>query len=302
MNELFKEKLLIILFVCFFSSTTSLNNMDDNSTMECSSLPIIEENENFLSTIMMSAEFNDKVATREEEKEKKDKTQEENNCSLVDKNNSVLLNLDFDQSQSSEMIISTLMDNLLTQIEPNRNSPQIVIKKDKQGDSKQTTRTLRSHARGKLITNFNDNRRVSNRRRIFEKKFSFDINEKPQRKKTISERSNNNNETSSNSDDQTIENNSTKIFTLKTSIIDRITANEDDASDDDSHSPIITKQTPIHSDINSLPPNKRRLCERNAGLLNSTEETTITRDIPTNGIKQFLEIRQQVKYSIQYMK
>jgi hypothetical protein len=281
--------------------------MDDNSSMECSSLPIIEENENFLSTIMTSSEFNDKVATREEEEqEKKNKSQEANSCLLVDKNNSELLNPDFDQSQSPEMIISILMDNLLTQIEPNRNSPlnfsgeEILIKKPKQGDSKQSTRTLRSQARGKIIISSNDNRRVSSRRRIFEKKFSFDTNEKPQRKKTISERSNNN-ETSSNSDDQTIENNpSTKIFTLKTSIIDRISANEDPGSDDDSPSPITTKQTPTPSDVKSLPPNKRRLRERNAGLLSSNEEnnsteTTTTRDIPVNGIKQFLEIRHQVK-------
>jgi hypothetical protein len=289
--------------------------MDENSTTESSSLPIIEENENFLSTIITSTEFNGKVVTQEEEQENNDKKQEENICSLIDKNNSLLLNPDSDQSQSTEMIISTIMDNLLTQIEPNRNLPtcssgeQNIIKKSKQGDSKQTTRTLRSHARGKIITNSNDNRRVSNRRRIFEKKISFDTYEKPQRKKTISERSNNN-ETSSNSDDQPIENNPAKNFTLKTSIIDRLSANEDggsdndDDDDDDSQSPITNKQ--IH--MNLLPPNKRRLRERNAGLLtsmdtteeNSSTETPITRDIPTNGIKQFLEIRQQVKYSTPY--
>jgi hypothetical protein len=70
------------------------------------------------------------------------------------------------------------------------------------------------------------------------------------------------------------------------------------------------KQIHRHPDIDSLPPNKRRLRERNAALLSSTDvSTTINsspieenipiettkRDIPTNGIKQFLEIRQQVR-------
>ena len=39
--------------------------MDENSTTESASLPIIEENEKFLSTIIMSTEFNDKVVTQE---------------------------------------------------------------------------------------------------------------------------------------------------------------------------------------------------------------------------------------------
>jgi len=282
--------------------------MDDNSTTESSSLPIIEQNEKFLSTIITSTELNDKVVTHEQEREKNDKKQEENILLSTEINNP-----SDDQIQSTQMIISTIIDNLLIQIESNQNLPSNlseesnVIKKEKQGDSKQTTRTLRSHAKGKInlsITNqnLNNNRRVSNRKRVLEKKLSFDINEKPQRKKRISERSNNN-ETSSNSDDQTIEN-------LQTSIIDRITPNEDTniGGDDDSNSALNIKQIHTHPDIDSLPPNKRRLRERNAGLLsstdtsNTTEEnvpietttTTTTRDIPTNGIKQFLEIRQQV--------
>jgi len=272
--------------------------MDDNSTTESLSLPIIEQNEKFLSTIMTSTGFNNKVMTHKEEQEKDDKKQEENNSS-------------YDQIQSTQMIISTIIDNLLTEIESNINlssnlsEKQKIIKKEKQGDLKQTTRTLRSHARGKinfLITNqnLNNNRRVSNRRRVLEKKLSLDNNEKPQRVKTISERSNTN-ETSSNSDDQTLEN-----LHEKPTIIDRITTNEDTNIDgDDANNLVINiKQIHTHPDNNSLPPNKRRLYERNIGLLNSTDVSnmaeenisieTTTRDIPTNGIKQFLEIRQQV--------
>jgi hypothetical protein len=48
-----------------------------------------------------------------------------------------------------------------------------------------------------------------------------------------------------------------------------------------------------------LPPNKRQLRERNAGLINASEnspiETNTTREIPMNNIKQFLQIRQQVR-------
>ena len=288
--------------------------MDDHSIAESTSLPIIEENEKFLSTIMTSTELNEKIVTQEEEQTANDKKQEELLPLLADKNNSSPSNPDSDRSQSPETIISSIMDNLLTQIEPNRNSSgeENVIKREKQGDVKQPTRTLRSHARGKSNSsvnnsNSNENRRVSKRRRILEKNPSFEHYEKPpSRKKTISERWSNN-ETSSHSDDQTSENHPKKIFTLKTSVIDRISSNDETNisgdGDDDSNS-----AKPIHShpDIDSLPPNKRRLRERNAGTLSSMEtsntteenipvETTITRDIPPNGIKQFLEIRQQVK-------
>jgi hypothetical protein len=283
--------------------------MDDNySTMESSSLPIIEQDEKFLSTIITSTELNDKVMTHKDEREKNDKKQEESILLSAENTNPF-----DDQIESLQMIISTIIDNLLTEIESNINLPsnlcqeQNLIKREKQGDSKQTTRTLRSHAKGKtnlsiINSNLNNNRRVSNRRQVLKKKLSFHTNEKPQRKKRNSKRSNNN-ETSSNSDDQTIEN-------LQTSIIDRITPNEDTniGGDDDSNSALNIKQIHTHPDIDSLPPNKRRLRERNAGLLtsmdtteeNSSTETPITRDIPTNGIKQFLEIRQQVKYSTPY--
>lgn len=86
-----------------------------------------------------------------------------------------------------------------------------------------------------------------------------------------------------------------------------------------SSSTINTKQSNLHSDIDSLPPNKRRLRERNAGLNNtflpppptttitiittdppinsdnSLIEPITTREMPMNNIRQFLEIRQQVR-------
>ena len=271
--------------------------MDENSTMESLSLPIIEQNEKFLSTIVTtSIEFNNKVTTLDKEQEKNDKKQEENILLTADKNSSPLLNLDYDDIQSLHMIISTLIDNLLTQIDENLNhSPssteeQDINKKEKQNDSKATTRTLRSHARGKLnllISNqtSNNNRRLSNRRRALQKNICLDINEKSQR------------ETSSNSDDQTTDN-------IHTTINEDINITTDDGSNSNT-STVIIKPVHNHPDPDSLPPNKRRLRERNIGILSSTttnssstEENTpietTTRDIPMNGIKQFLEIRQQV--------
>jgi hypothetical protein len=287
--------------------------MDDNSTMESSSsLPIIEENEKFLSTIITTSQFNNKVVTSDEEQKNNNNKQEENILPSPDKNSSPLSNHNFDQAQSSDMIISTVIDHLLTEIATNLNIPsnsseeQNVKKQEKPTDGKQATRTLRSHARGKInssiiSSNFTDHRRVSNRKRIFEKKLPLDINEKPPRKRNISERSNTN-ETSSNSDEQITEN-----LPEKTPIIDQISTNEDTnigGGDDDSNSAISTKQTHTHPDIDSLPPNKRRLRERNTGLISSNDTSntmeenvsveTTRRDIPINGIKQFLEIRQQV--------
>lgn len=92
------------------------------------------------------------------------------------------------------------------------------------------------------------------------------------------------------------------------------------AGDASSTSSSITNNKPsnITSDIDTLPPNKRRLRERNAGISNtsipsitndasnnsnstsnadnSPAENISAREIPTNNIKQFLEIRQQVKF------
>jgi hypothetical protein len=273
--------------------------MDENSTMESSSLPIIEQNENFLSTVVTSTEFNDKVMTT------LDKEREENILLPADTNISSSSNLNYDQSP--QIIISIIIDDIIRQIDANINISSASSDEQKHGDSKTTTRTLRSHAKRTLDISIlnqtsNNKRRVSNRRRILKKKLSLDTNERPQRKKTISERSQNN-ETSSNSDDQTIEN-----------IHDKIDQTEDTSMTEDdgnnlTHSTINIKQIHRHPDIDSLPPNKRRLRERNAALLSSTDtSTTINscsieenlpiettkRDIPTNSIKQFLEIRQQV--------
>ena len=66
-----------------------------------------------------------------------------------------------------------------------------------------------------------------------------------------------------------------------------------------------SSSTAVHvkqsTDMECLPPNKRRLRERNHAV-NVTEssdqspnEPTATREIPMNGIRQFLEIRQQVR-------
>lgn len=72
-----------------------------------------------------------------------------------------------------------------------------------------------------------------------------------------------------------------------------------------------TKQSHAPSDIDCLPPNKRRVRERNAGLTSnylpslptdppsinsdtSPTETITNREVPINSIKQFLDIRQQV--------
>ncbi len=283
--------------------------MDDNSSMECSMLPIIEPNENFLSTIITSTE----VTTEEKEQEENVTKQEENSPLSAEKTNLSLSTLDSDQPASTERIISTIIDHLLSQIESNLQSPSKsvkddnVLRKNKQGDSKQTTRTLRSHARGKLNfsminSNLPDRRHVSKRRLAPEKKSPSETYEKPPRKKTISERSSTN-EASNHSDEQTIDTNHGQT----SSLIDRLPTNEDTnigGEDDDSSSAIQTKQIHTYLGIDSLPPNKRRLREQSAAVLtstdasNTTEENvpidTPTREIPINGIKQFLDIRQQV--------
>lgn len=102
--------------------------------------------------------------------------------------------------------------------------------------------------------------------------------------------------------------------------MDKATNSNDDASScsstgagdgsSTSSSTANTKQTNPPTDIDFLPPNKRRLRERNAAFLptstadpsthsdhSSVETTTTNREIPPNSIKQFLEIRQQVRSS-----
>lgn len=106
--------------------------------------------------------------------------------------------------------------------------------------------------------------------------------------------------------------------------IDRTVINEDTNlnGEDGSVSNKITiniKQIHNHTDIESLPPNKRRLRERHAAILNSSDTSTnnnslsssassssslsteenfpiepTPRNIPINSIKKFLQIRQQV--------
>ncbi|CAF1049365.1 unnamed protein product [Rotaria sordida] len=282
-----------------------LSNMNSNSTMETSTLSIIRQNEKFLSTIIASPEFNDKVINLDEEQEKNDKKQEENNLSLTDKYSSSLGSLDYEKLQSLQTTISTIVDNLITQIDSNINmhtntsKKQELIKKEKQNDLKQTKRTLRSHAREKLNLSIsyqtsNHNQRISNRRRASEKNISFVTNEKFQRKKTISERLNN----------QIIEHNHNHNI-----INEDININGNDGNSSNKIT-INIKQIHNHSDIDSLPPNKRRLRERNTAILNSPDTSTTinsssteenipiestTRNMPINCIKKFLEIRQQIE-------
>ena len=277
-----------ILF--YFSSNLSL--MDEDSTMETCAVRIIEENDKFLSTIITSAECNN-INTKAVAPEKTSS------------------NINDDPTRSPEVLVSDLIQEIIAQIEEqaslaSMSTDEQIIPVEKEGHLKLTTRTLRSHARGKVNTSnqpSNDNKRpLSNRRRILNMKSGDDFTEKRPRKKTISERSNNT-ETSSNSDDQASENLNEKL--------DRM---EDSGAsiDEGNNSTKMLKQVHSQPDVGSLPPNKRRLRERNAILLNSidgflpvncstpentmsTETTTVTtRDIPKNGIKQFLNIRQQV--------
>ncbi|CAF1078223.1 unnamed protein product [Adineta steineri] len=393
-----------------------MNDDNNNLTIDSSSpssltIPIVEQNEKLLSSMstnipITSSEINDKAVTPPPE------DNEEN----VNNNNSYKPSFDDDndklspltpQSQSTQTIISTILDDIIAQIELNNNNnnddndnnndnndnnelnslpviedDQMDVDDDEDDDDdneegegeeeeeheyteknssiklhktekersttrthssktdlKPTTRTLRSHARGKrtsstLIqtssTTNNNVRRVSSRRRALDKKILLAANEKEKKRRSISERSkkdkdnpttNDDNHTSSNSDDQTLE--STNVD--KTS--NTTTANPNDevsscssigAGDESSTSSSTTnvKQSNTATDIDSLPPNKRRLRERNVGISNtsipslttdastnsnstsatdnSSGETAPTREIPINSIKQFLEIRQQI--------
>ncbi|CAF0955336.1 unnamed protein product [Adineta steineri] len=291
-------KIVLARTISHKNTDTESNNsstMDDNSLMETLSLPIIEQNEKFLSTVITSSDFNNKVMTL-------GKKQDENILLSSDEKSSIVSNINELQKQSTHMIISTLLNDIITQIDPTTSIPLTLLKtneiiqKEKQNELKITTRTLRSHAKGKLNTLIsnqcsNDYRRVSNRRRILDKS----INERFQRKKTLSEPSQYS-ETSSNFDDQTSEN-----LHGKTESMDDTNTTSNDGINSIVHN---------HSDMDLLATDKRRLREKNTGLLNSTDGSntinsssaeenvsieTITRDIPVNGIKQFLEIRQQVR-------
>lgn len=189
--------------------------MDDNSTMKSLQLSIIGQNENFSSAIIESPEFTDKVMTIDEEKQEENmKEQEENVPQSLNKNSfSSFLTQDYEKMQSLQLTISTIVDNLITQIDSNTNissnssEEQDLTNEEKQDDLKVTKRTLRSRVRGKSNMSMpyqipNDNRRVSNRRRASEKILPSEIYEKLPRKKTTSERSNN----------ETIEQNDGKNF------------------------------------------------------------------------------------------
>ncbi|CAM4904021.1 unnamed protein product [Rotaria socialis] len=206
-------------------------------------------------------------------------------------------------------------------------------------DLKPTTRTLRSHARAKVNSltliqsssnTYNNVRRVSSRRRALEKKSLLSANENEKKRKSLSERSkkdkdntatNDDIHTSSYSDDQTTENtNAEKLsHTVASQHDDASSCSSTGAGDGSSTSSSMTnnKQSNTNPDIDTLPPNKRRLRERNtvisstslpSSLTNdasnnsnsttiadsSPTETITTREIPINSIKQFLEIRQQI--------
>ncbi|CAF2044051.1 unnamed protein product [Rotaria magnacalcarata] len=206
-------------------------------------------------------------------------------------------------------------------------------------DLKPTTRTLRSHARAKVNSltliqsssnTYNNVRRVSSRRRALEKKSLLSANENEKKRKSLSERSkkdkdntatNDDIHTSSYSDDQTTENTNTEKLshTVASQHDDASSCSSTGAGDGSSTSSSMTnnKQSNTNPDIDTLPPNKRRLRERNAVISNtslpssltndasnnsnsttitdnSLTETITTREIPINSIKQFLEIRQQI--------
>lgn len=222
-------------------------------------------------------------------------------------------------------------------------------------DLKPTTRTLRSHARGRrnLATFAHASgrgnshvRRVSSRRQALDSKVLLTGLDRERKRRTPSERSrkdkdstltNEDVQTSSNSDDQASENANgrtieghvatmTRVLLDKSSMTATGNTNDEGSScsstgpgdeSSTSSSTTNTKQPNAATEIDSLPPNKRRLRERNAAAAanastasmsgdaaassNSTSaadaspvESTTTREIPTNSIKQFLEIRQQV--------
>jgi len=195
--------------------------------------------------------------------------QESSSLSIIEDNDKLLSTITTLSNDDDDVVIANLVENLLIEIELN------LSKEDK---TKPMTRTLRSHVKNRNNTNvIEQNRRVSKRKRTFEKKYPFDFNERSiRRKKTTSERSNTTVDTSSsNSDDQ-----------------DRNLPIEDGEIEENQ-----SKLNSIRSDYESLPPNKRRLRERTQGLMNTIEENLPIKEIPINGIKQFMNIRQQVNDS-----
>jgi len=284
------------------------NNDNDNDNNQLNSLPIIEDDQlEVEEDDDDDDDENDENEEQEEQEEQEEEEEEEEIQETPEKNSS----------------------NKSIKIEKERSTTKSSLSPSSKHDLKPTTRTLRSHARKKIslsalnqtLSNPSNIRRVSNRRRALEKKIA--ANEKEKKRKSISERlkkdkdnmtPNDDNHTSSNSDDQINENpNIEKVSNTTTNQNDDASSCSSTGAGDGSStssSTINLKQSNINSDIDSLPPNKRRLRERNAGLTNtflpssttdpstnsdnSPIETITTREIPINSIKQFLEIRQQV--------
>lgn len=243
--------------------------------MEISALPIIEENDRFLSTITTSSQCNTEVATLERPP----------------------ADTDAASTRSSETVIADLLHEMLVQIDESNTLPTAPCE-EREESLKSMPRTLRSRIKGRWDASngsAQDRRRVSNRKRAWDQKPPLDPSEKRARTKTASECSNAN-ETSSNSDDQTSEN-----LHEKTVRSEETLATGDEESNSSHSTTKAPKSVPSQIDAVPLPPNKRRLRERNTGLSNPspTEENApvepTARNIPKNGIKQFLNIRQQVR-------
>ncbi|UJR27750.1 hypothetical protein I4U23_009024 [Adineta vaga] len=380
------------------SNLSNMNDDNNNLTIDSSSspsltLPIIEQNENFLSSMATNVP---QISTEEPDEKLVISTEDNENTinensphpTMLDNNEK---HLPLSPRSPSPTVIAYILDTVITQIESNNNNQlnslavieddQMDVEEDEEEEDenedeeeeheiteknssiksnriekeristktsstsktelKPITRTLRSHARGRrnlstLIqtsssSNMNNGRRVSSRRRAMDNKTSVTINDREKRRKTTFERSKKEKDnqintddmqTSSNSDDQISENTNAEKTPLTTT-----TANANDegsscsstgAGDESSTSSSTTniKQSNSTTDIDSLPPNKRRLRERNVAISNTSNpsimtdastnsnsttitdnsptEPTTTREIPINSIKQFLEIRQQI--------
>lgn len=258
-----------------------LNDIETDINMPMNSLPIIEDDQ-------MDVEED------EDDEEENDDEEDDDEQDNSDKSTTIKLNkIDKERTTNRTLTLKT--------------------------DLKPTTRTLRSHARKKSnLTNFNSNlsstnnnnntRRVSNRRRALENKLLLNAHEKEKRRRTLTERikkdkdPNDDNHVSSNSDDQTTESAHGEKYSNPND--DFSSCSSAGAGDGGGSSSSTTSSTAIpvkqSTDMECLPPNKRRLREKNhtTNVTESSEQspngTTTTREIPMNGIKQFLEIRQQI--------
>ena len=162
---------------------TIITQIETDTYNQLNSLPIIED---------------DQMEVEDDDDDDDDNEEEEEEQEMSEKNSS----------------------NETAKTEKERSTTKISLSSSKR-DFKPTTRTLRSHARGKLnlstfLSGTNNNiRRVSNRRRALENKLLISASEKEKKRKSLSERSrkdkdtlitNDEIHTSSNSDDQTLDN------------------------------------------------------------------------------------------------